>query len=69
MKIDTGSPRIPLDRLKHPLKQSSPLAGIREGIEAEESSVFSEFSETFEREILQTGAKRFEKWIEKFEIK
>ncbi len=66
MKIDTGSPRIPLDRLKHPLKQSSPLAGIREGIEAEESSVFSE---TFERDILQTGAKRFEKWIEKFEIK
>lgn len=66
MKIDTGSPRIPLDRLKHPLKRKSSLADNGDDIEAKENSVFSE---TFEREIIQTGAKRFEKWIEKFDIK
>lgn len=66
MKIDTGSPRIPLHRLKHPLREKSPLP------EAENSPAASDeptFSDDFERDILEAGAERFKKWLEKLQIK
>ena len=66
MKIDTSSPRLPINRLKRPLKQQTSLPENENSTEREENS---KFSETFERLILQDGAKRFEKWIEKLEIK
>lgn len=73
MKIDTASsPRLPVDRLKRPLIKPvpRPLAAAEKefenDVEAAEKSVFSE---SFERELLQNGAKQFEKWLEKIEIK
>ncbi len=66
MKIDTSSPRLPINRLKRPLKQNAPLSENEKTIDDQENT---NFSETFERSVLQDGAKRFEKWIEKLEIK
>jgi hypothetical protein len=66
MKIDTSSPRIPLHRLKHPVKENRYSAESEAGIDAK---VDSAFSETFERELIQDGARKFKEWLEKFEIK
>lgn len=66
MKIDGSSPRIPLNRLKHPLRQKPPRAAGDDENAAPETSAFSE---NFERDIVRDGAKRFEKWLEKLEIK
>jgi hypothetical protein len=66
MKIDTSSPRIPLHRLKHPVKESlHPSKGKANVVVKEESSI----SEEFERALLQKGAKKFNEWLKKFEIK
>jgi hypothetical protein len=66
MKIDTSNPRLPINRLKHPLKQKTSLSENENSTEGEQNS---NFSETFERLILQDGAKRFKKWIKQLEIK
>jgi hypothetical protein len=66
MKIDTSSPRIPLHRLKHSVKEKRHLPEPEAGIDAK---VDSAFSETFERELIQDGARKFKEWLEKFEIK
>ena len=66
MRIDTNSPRLPINRLKRLLKQKSPVSENENPIDLEEES---NFSETFERLVIQEGAKRFEKWIAKLEIK
>lgn len=65
MKIDTSSPRIPLHRLKHPVKEN-PYLPNGEAVVSEKTE--SGFSETFERELIQEGARKFKKWLEKFEI-
>ncbi len=62
MKIDTSSPRIPLDRLKHPVKQPQSTKG-EAGVNAKADS------DTFERELTQSDARKFKEWLEKFEIK
>jgi hypothetical protein len=56
MKIDTSSPRIPLHRLKHPVKEKPYLPEGEAGIDAKADSAFSE---TFERELIQEGARKF----------
>jgi hypothetical protein len=66
MKIDTSSPRLPINRLKRPLKQKSLLPENDDQIDTEDNS---NFSETFERLILDDGAKKFEQWLENLEIK
>ena len=66
MKIDTSNPRLPINRLKRPLKQNLPLSENENPIEQEENS---NFSETFERLLLKDGAERFEKWLEKLDLK
>ncbi len=66
MKIDTSSPRIPLHRLKHLVKEKPHLLEGEVGIDVKADSAFSE---TFERELIQEGAKKFKEWLEKFEIK
>ena len=66
MKIDTSSPRLPTNRLKRPLKQKTSPSENEHPTDTEENS---NFAEAFERLILQDGAKRFEKWLEKLEIK
>lgn len=66
MKIDTSSPRIPLHRLKHPVKEKPCLS---EGEADTDAKVDSAFSDTFERELIQKGARKFKAWLEKFEIK
>lgn len=53
MKIDTSSPRLPINRLKHPLKQKAPLPENENQIYPEEKAIFLE---TFERLIIQDGA-------------
>jgi hypothetical protein len=65
MKIDTSNPRIPLHRLKHPVKEKLHPLEVEAGIEKTEESAFSE---TFERELLQKGAKKFKEQLEKFKI-
>lgn len=66
MKIDTSSPRIPLHRLKHPVRENLRLPKREAGVKKKEES---SFSETFEREFLEKGAKKFNEWLDKFEIK
>jgi hypothetical protein len=66
MKIDTSGPRLPINRLKRPLKQHTLLPENDNQIDPEDNS---NFSETFERSVLQDGAKKFEEWLEKLEIK
>lgn len=63
MKIDTSSPRIPLNRLKHPVKDKQYAAESDAGIDAKVDS------DTFERELTQAGARKFREWLEKLEIK
>lgn len=59
MKIDTTDPRIPLNRLKHPLRQ----ALSEEKKEDESIDIKAISSEDFEREVIRDGAKRFEEWL------
>ena len=66
MKIDTSSPRIPLHLLKHPVKEKLHLPQGEADVDAE---VGTQFSETFERKLLEKGAKKFKAWLEKFDIK
>lgn len=66
MKIDTSGPRIPLHRLKHPVKEKPCLSEGEAGINKKTDSAFSD---AFERELTQDGARKFKKWLEKFEIK
>jgi hypothetical protein len=66
MKIDTTSPRIPLHRLKHPLREHTRLPEREADVDAKADSAFSE---AFERELMQAGARKFKEWLEKFEIK
>ncbi len=66
MKIDTSSLRIPLHRLKHPVKEK--LHSTKDGAGTEEKED-SAFSEIFERELLVKGVKKFKEWLEKLEIK
>ncbi len=66
MKIDTNSPRIPLHRLKHPIKEKSYLPRGEADTDGKEESPISE---AFERELLQKGARKFKAWLEKFEAK
>ncbi len=63
MKIDTSSPRIPLHRLKHPVKENRYSAESEAGIDAKADS------DTFERELTREGARKFKEWLEKLEIK
>lgn len=65
MKIDTTEPRIPLNRLKHPLRQ----ALFEEKKADENNNIKAISSEDFEREIIRKGAKRFEEWLSKIEVK
>ncbi len=66
MKIDTSQSRLPLNRLKHPLKQKSmPPSSEKQIDERKESG----FYEAFERELVRDGAKQFKNWVEKIEIK
>lgn len=65
MKIDTSKPRLPINRLKRPVKQKSSLQSDNE-INGEEISVFSG---DFEREFLKKGAKKFNQWLGKCELK
>ena len=62
MKIDGTNIRIPLHRLKHPLKQKPLQIEITNPIEAERETTFSD---DFERELLEKGAERIKRWIEK----
>ncbi len=62
MKIDTSSPRIPLHRLKHPVKEPH-LAKGKVGVDAKVDS------DAFERELTQEGARKFKEWLEKLEVK
>jgi len=63
MKIDTSSPRIPLHRLKHPVKEKPNSATGEAGVDAKADS------DAFERELMQEGARKFKEWLEKLEIK
>lgn len=66
MKINTDGPRLPINRLKRPLKQRPPSLPSDNDINAEENSLLSE---NFEREFVQQGAKKFKEWLKKFELK
>lgn len=66
MKIDKSSPRIPLHRLKHPVKEKPYLPEDETDIVGKFNSAFSE---TFERELTREGARKFKEWLEKFETK
>ncbi len=65
MKIDTTKPRLPIDRLKRPVKQKSLLPVGNENNEQERSA----FSENFERDFLKKGAEEFKEWLVKCELK
>jgi len=65
MKIDTSKPRLPINRLKRPVKPKSSLPSDNE-INEEEISVFSE---GFERDFLKKGAEKFKEWLGKCELK
>jgi len=65
MKIDTSKPRLPINRLKRPVKQKSSLPSDNE-INEKETSVFSE---NFERDFLKKGAEKFKEWLGKRELK
>lgn len=66
MKIDGTNIRIPLHRLKHPLKQKPLQTENANPTEVEREAILSD---DFEREILEKGAERFKRWIGKLEIK
>ncbi len=66
MKIDGTNIRIPLHRLKHPLKQKPSQTENATPSETEREITFSD---DFERDLLEKGAERFKRWIEKLEIK
>ena len=66
MKIDTSSPRLPINRLKRPLIQKSLSLPNDNEISEREMSVFSE---DFERDILQKGAEKFKEWLDRRELK
>lgn len=63
MKIDAKEPRIPLHRLKYPLRQPVRENQI-ERVDAKSMSLVD-----FEREIVRDGAKRFEEWLSEMEVK
>lgn len=65
MKIDTSKPRLPINRLKRPVKQKSSLPTGNEINEEERSA----FSENFERDFLKKGAEEFKEWLGKRELK
>ena len=67
MKIDTTKPRIPLDRLKHPVKPTLalPTATTEDKIEKTDQS---EFSDAFERAIIKRGAIKFKEWLDQLGI-
>ena len=66
MKIDSTNIRIPLHRLKHSLKQKPLQPENANPTEAEREAILSD---DFERELLEKGAERFKRWIEKLGIK
>ena len=66
MKIDSSTLRLPINRLKRPLKQKTSLSENEHPNGTEENA---NFAEEFERLILQDGARRFEKWLKKLDIK
>ncbi len=63
MKVDTSSPRIPLDWLNHLVKEKLHSAKGEVGVDAKVDS------DAFERELTQEGARKFKEWLEKLEIK
>lgn len=65
MKIDTSKPRLPINRLKRPVKQKS-LLPTDDKINEEERSAFSE---NFERDFLKKGAEKFREWLGKCQLK
>ena len=65
MKIDTSKPRLPINRLKRPVKQKSSFPTDDE-INEEDISVSSE---NFERDFLKKGAEKFREWLGKCELK
>ncbi len=66
MKIDTSSSlRLPVGRLKHPVKQKTSI--LPSDVEVDEQKM-SVFSEDFERGIVRSGAQRFKAWLEKCEL-
>ncbi len=75
MKINTtndgDNSRLPINRLKRPLKQR--LQPAEEANRSSEKQTRSEekspSADAFEREILKDGAERFKEWLKKFEIK
>jgi hypothetical protein len=68
MKIDTTEPRLPLNRLKHPLepKPILPAAAAENEIEKMDNA---EFADAFERAIIKRGAKKFREWLDQLGIK
>ncbi len=72
MKIDTTEPRIPLHRLKHPvMPKSTPLAAVDENETGDKIEKMDnvEFSDAFERAIIENGAKKFREWLDRMGIK
>lgn len=60
MKIDNSAQRLPINRLKHPLREKSPLQSESDNARTKPETVFAE---TFERRLIQDGAKRFQEWL------
>ncbi len=55
-----------MHRLKHPVKEKLYPLGDEAGTDRK---IDSAVSETFERELIQKGARKFKAWLEKVEIK
>ena len=68
MKIDTSEPRLPLNRLKHPLEPKSTLPAAAAENETEKVD-HAEFSDAFERAIIKRGARKFQEWLDELDIK
>ena len=66
MKINDGAQRLPINRLKHPLREKSPPRGEPDNARIEPETAFAE---TFERRLIQDGAKRFQEWLAGLEVK
>ena len=68
MKIDNTKPRIPLDRLKHPLEPKSPPTAAAAENEVEMTDN-AEFLDAVERAIIKRGARKFQEWLDELDIK
>ena len=68
MKIDTTNPRIPLDRLKRPVKPTASQVETAAKDEIKKTDA-AEFCDAFERAVIEDGARKFKKWLDELDIK